>query len=377
MSVSLRDVMLAVRYGDVSFVGESAGYIILGAADQALRSRQLATVDAVGLSIEGQVILDGSACSPEEAELGLRGLLSQLLELVRTPCRNLDRVAARRDRIGLSELVVELEAALVPVNRKAARRTLARLVRETKRSCAQERTFAEVVPVEHVEPEIPPPVPSPEPPAPAVWDHVAERVQQVVETKGVEGIRGPSFTSASLARIAERAGSQTPIESSEVADSEPAAAPSTARVISAVTEVGRPRPRAQPQYVEPEVLFDEDVDDDIDEEPTQVFARVVPRSEAESIGSVALARPQPPAPSRRRAPVAVRRRAIDPGASLIRASRSAPARRPSEISELLDKMTVEPQSADEVYLGLKSLSRVEISPPAPPVNAAWIESDGQ
>jgi hypothetical protein len=128
------------------------------------------------------------------------------------------------------------------------------------------------------------------------------------------------------------------------------------------------------EYVEPDVFLD---DDGFDEEPTQVFAGVAPRNQPEANGPLARSPPPPPLPSRRRAPLVIRRRALDPSASLIRASKSAPVRRPSDISELLDKMSVEPQPADEVYIGLKSLSRVEISPPAPPVNAAWIEDGGQ
>jgi hypothetical protein len=79
MTVSLRDVVLAVRYGDASLVGESAGYVILGAADLAQRTRQLATVDAVSIDAEGLIGLDGAACAEEEAEAGLRALLAQLL----------------------------------------------------------------------------------------------------------------------------------------------------------------------------------------------------------------------------------------------------------------------------------------------------------
>jgi hypothetical protein len=202
-------------------------------------------------------------------------------------------------------------------------------------------------------------------------------VQQVVEPRRSAAVSRRTFTSASLAKIAERAGSQTPAESSQVAATEPVRPAPTSPVISAVLEMAQssPEPTAdylEAEYVEPDVFLD---DDGFDEEPTQVFAGVAPRNQPEANGP--LARPPPPLPSRRRAPLVIRRRALDPSASLIRASKSAPVRRPSDISELLDKMSVEPQPADEVYIGLKSLSRVEISPPAPPVNAAWIEDGGQ
>jgi hypothetical protein len=144
MNVSLRDVVLAVRYGDAALAGESAGYLILGAADACLGEPQFASVDAITLTPEGGLRLDGFACGADDAEDSLRVLLGQLLGNVRSSAPNLQRISERPERRGLRGLIQELEAALIPVNRRAAARTLARLVREAERSAAQERAFAEV-----------------------------------------------------------------------------------------------------------------------------------------------------------------------------------------------------------------------------------------
>ncbi|GEM_PF-1003813 len=148
MAVPLRDILLALRYGDASIVGESAGYLILGAADSARKVGGFATLDAIHLSGEGAVALEGAPCSPQDAEDSLRALLSVFLKQVRSPCPNLERVAERHGNRGLPGLVAELEAALIPVNRRAARRTLARLAREAVKSASIERTFAQVKPIE-------------------------------------------------------------------------------------------------------------------------------------------------------------------------------------------------------------------------------------
>jgi len=144
MSVLVRDVVTAVRHGEAALVGESCGYLVLGAADQVLEAPRAVHFDSVSLTSDGAVALDAVPCSLVEAEQSLRLLLGQLLRFVRTPCPNLRRVADRAESKGLHTLVLELEAALVPVNRRAARRSLSRLVRETARSQAQLRARAVV-----------------------------------------------------------------------------------------------------------------------------------------------------------------------------------------------------------------------------------------
>ncbi|NLE87077.1 MAG: hypothetical protein GX607_11840 [Myxococcales bacterium] len=154
MSVSLAEIVAASRRGDTSFVAESAGYIVLGLADDALRKLLGAAPVVDGwtarLDAHGDLIPDDVARDVSEVavERSLRGLLATLLQAVRSPSPNLARVAGRQGVTGLAHLVVELEAALVPVNRKAARRSLARLCRETQRALA--RGGLSVEPLLHV-----------------------------------------------------------------------------------------------------------------------------------------------------------------------------------------------------------------------------------
>ena len=134
MTTTLRDVVLAMRTGHAALVGENAGYLVLLAADAAVLSPAVATREAVHLDEDGTVRLVGMTASAVVAEMSLRRLLGDLLAELRSPAPNLERVAQRSDSRGLDTLVLELEAALVPVNRRAAKRSLARLFRETERA---------------------------------------------------------------------------------------------------------------------------------------------------------------------------------------------------------------------------------------------------
>src|SRR5690606_26136413 len=122
-----------------------------------------ATADSITVTEEGAVKLEGVAADEDYVERALRTLLGQLLQRVRVPSPNLKRVAERRDLRGLRGFVSELEAALVPVNRRAARRALARLCRESQKSAARARTFAAV---EDVIPVYEEPIPHEDSPVP-------------------------------------------------------------------------------------------------------------------------------------------------------------------------------------------------------------------
>ncbi|HYP87584.1 MAG TPA: hypothetical protein VEQ59_05515, partial [Polyangiaceae bacterium] len=68
------------------------------------------------------------------AEPALRSLLLRTLEVSSSVGPALRRAAERREEVGLPSLVRELEVALIPVNRGAAKRALSRLHRETERA---------------------------------------------------------------------------------------------------------------------------------------------------------------------------------------------------------------------------------------------------
>lgn len=127
---------------------EIGAFITLEACEQLLdRPAELSTHD-VAISEIGEVLCaDGLAASAEagavKALLNLLGDLlvcsapgvpSMLLDLV-------ERGPSRRD-LTLAGLLSELEACLVPLNRGATRRVLARLVRETRKAGPSQRASA-------------------------------------------------------------------------------------------------------------------------------------------------------------------------------------------------------------------------------------------
>ena len=75
---------------------------------------------------------EGRSAEAGDAEGSIRVILTRLLEASGSQTPALASVA-RRQCSGLNTLVEELEAALIPVNRAAGRRALARLAREVKR----------------------------------------------------------------------------------------------------------------------------------------------------------------------------------------------------------------------------------------------------
>jgi hypothetical protein len=137
MSVTLSEVKRAARAHRAPLAGESAGYLVLAIADQVLGAPRLVQAADVQLTEDGALrVLSGHASSDVDAELSLRRALEQLLLVASSGSAALSRAARRTSPIGLSALVHELEAALIPVNRAAARRALARIQRETARALA-------------------------------------------------------------------------------------------------------------------------------------------------------------------------------------------------------------------------------------------------
>ncbi|HYP98464.1 MAG TPA: hypothetical protein VER96_07310 [Polyangiaceae bacterium] len=135
MSVTLSEVKRAARAHRAPLAGESAGYLVLAVADQVLQAPRLVQVADVQLAEDGALrVMSARASSDEEAELSLRRTLDQLLLVASSGSAALTRASRRTAPVGLAALVRELEAALIPVNRSAARRALSRLHRETARA---------------------------------------------------------------------------------------------------------------------------------------------------------------------------------------------------------------------------------------------------
>lgn len=175
MTVSLLEIMAAARGHAAPLAAESAGYLLLAVADQVVAAPRRVTPGEIELFQDGSVRLGGrSACAPVEAEQTLRRLLARVLEVSSSVGPGLRRAGERRDETGLAGLVRELEVALIPVNRGAARRALSRLHRETQRAretgklaswLAAESAVTEAKPSE---PVIEPPADVVEPPPAAV-----------------------------------------------------------------------------------------------------------------------------------------------------------------------------------------------------------------
>src|SRR4051812_47454323 len=156
MSVTLSEVTRAAKAHRAPLAGESAGYLVLAIADQVLSAPRLVHPGEIQLGEDGGVrVLAGCASSDADAELALRQALDSLLLVASSGSAALTRAGRRASPVGLAVLVRELEAALIPVNRAAARRALARLHRETARALASGALPAEDA-APHVEIASPP-----------------------------------------------------------------------------------------------------------------------------------------------------------------------------------------------------------------------------
>jgi hypothetical protein len=134
-SVTLEDVFAVVVAKRVPLAPELAGYLVLEIAEHADPNGGDLDPRSVFVSEEGTVALvkpkrEGATGDAEES---LRSALARLLEASGSQTPALTAASKRKSGGGLPGLAEELEAALIPVNRAAGRRALARLAREVKR----------------------------------------------------------------------------------------------------------------------------------------------------------------------------------------------------------------------------------------------------
>lgn len=134
-SVTLEDVFTVVEAKRVPLAPELAGYLSLEIADGTDAGSGNVDPKTVFVSEEGTVALvrPRKDVVTGEAESSIRAILAKLLDASGSATPALTAAARRKTGNGLPALVEELEAALIPVNRAAGRRALARLARETKR----------------------------------------------------------------------------------------------------------------------------------------------------------------------------------------------------------------------------------------------------
>lgn len=134
-SITLDDVFTVVEAKRVPLAPELAGYLALEIADGTDAGSGNVDPKTVFISEKGTVALvrPRRDSVTGDAEASVRTLLAKLLDASGSGTPALTTAAKRKPGNGLPALVEELEAALIPVNRAAGRRALARLVREVKR----------------------------------------------------------------------------------------------------------------------------------------------------------------------------------------------------------------------------------------------------
>lgn len=168
MSVKLHEIMGAAHARSASLAAEVAGYLVLATADQIAGAPRCLGFSDVSLSEEGQVrIAGGTPADDVAAERTLREILALLLLESSSVTPGLFRAAHKSPAGGLDALIREIEVALVPVNRAAARRALTRLHRDVERARQAGRLAAWQPPRPSTEPAARQSVPPPAAPAPA------------------------------------------------------------------------------------------------------------------------------------------------------------------------------------------------------------------
>lgn len=186
--VTLPQILVAASTRHANMVPESAGYLVL-ALCEAIGCLPLAVPDTnIELSADGGVSVtqQGKVLPAAEAAQAMRELFARLLAVTTGATPRLAAVARTRElsaERGVDTFAAEVEAALVPMNRAAGKRSLGRLARETLRAIEsgtlalhlQARTAAKEAPAAvtaAVAPLLvtpvakPPPAPIPMPPLP-------------------------------------------------------------------------------------------------------------------------------------------------------------------------------------------------------------------
>jgi hypothetical protein len=134
-SVTLEEVFAVVSGKRVPLAPELAGYLVLEIAEHADPMGGDVDPRSVFVGEEGTVALVKLRRDPAsgDAEASIRAALARLLEASGAQTPALAAASRRKSGSGLPALAEEIEAALIPVNRAAGRRALARLAREVKR----------------------------------------------------------------------------------------------------------------------------------------------------------------------------------------------------------------------------------------------------
>jgi hypothetical protein len=134
MSVTVGEILVAARARLAALTPETVGYLVLAAADRVCPASPASfEVNDIELDERGSVTVPGiRPAAQDQGEARLRAVLRDLLGIAQSGAPALDRVGRATEQ-GSGRLIGEIEAALIPVNRSAARRALARLHRDVAR----------------------------------------------------------------------------------------------------------------------------------------------------------------------------------------------------------------------------------------------------
>jgi hypothetical protein len=134
-SITLDEIFAVVIGKRVALAPEIAGYLALEVAQGARTAEGEVEPRAVYISEEGTVALvrPKKDTPTGDAETSVRAILGRLLETSGSATPSLSAIAKRTPGSGLLALIHEIEASLVPINRAAGRRALARLAHDVKR----------------------------------------------------------------------------------------------------------------------------------------------------------------------------------------------------------------------------------------------------
>lgn len=140
--VTLDELLRSLKERSVRMPADIGAFITLEATENIVEAPQGLTLERVVVTDEGEIgVAEGGACDAEQAAQAVTQLLGALLvaagtgvpsamvQLVETPPpTGTGALEALRDQI---------EAALVPLNRDAARRVLGRMIRESRKPVAE------------------------------------------------------------------------------------------------------------------------------------------------------------------------------------------------------------------------------------------------
>ena len=139
-SITLEEVFGVLTSKRVPLAPELAGYLALELAEGASTTPGEIEPKQVYIGDEGSVAIvrrpsqsDAESAGARSAEASIRAILQRLLDASGSQTPSLALTAKKKAGAGVPALMQELEAALIPVNRAAGRRALARLAREAKR----------------------------------------------------------------------------------------------------------------------------------------------------------------------------------------------------------------------------------------------------